>query len=213
MHTKTYTANYHDAFQKKNMENQKNMEPNTTRKTLLEHGVFWPNIYTNFVIDFVKPGNENSLPYSLFGLIEECTEFVQLIEKPDNSEELLLEAGDILYYAVLTSKNLRKNDPDTDPWPNFFLIDDSSKEKGIEFNEYAKNQMLLDIQKFPTNTQQGITPYKRKLQYKTSRCKHFAVNILSEKQVGKRPTVFVLYLLCFSDKNNPPFSKFSNSYK
>jgi hypothetical protein len=147
MHTKTYTANYHDAFQKKNMENQNNMEPNTTRKTLLEHGVFWPNIYTNFVIDFVKPGNENSLPYSLFGLIEECTEFVQLIEKPDNSEELLLEAGDILYYAVLTSKNLRKNDPDTDPWPNFFLIDDSSKEKGIEFNEYAKNQMLLDIQK------------------------------------------------------------------
>ena len=147
MHTKTYTANYHDAFQKKNMENQKNMEPNTTRKTLLEHGVFWSNIYTNFVIDFVKPGNENSLPYSLFGLIEECTEFVQLIEKPDNSEELLLEAGDILYYAVLTSKNLRKNDPDTDPWPNFFLIDDSSKEKGIEFNEYAKNQMLLDIQK------------------------------------------------------------------
>jgi hypothetical protein len=121
-------------------------EPNT-QKQLREYGEFWPNIYTNFVINFVKPGNENSVPYSLFGLIEECIEFIQIIDNPDNSEELLLEAGDILYYAVLTSKNLRKIDHSTDPWPDFFLIDESSKEKGIKFNEYAKNQMLLDTQK------------------------------------------------------------------
>jgi hypothetical protein len=122
-------------------------EPNT-QKQLREYGEFWPNIYTNFVINFVKPGNENSVPYSLFGLIEECIEFIQIIDNPDNSEELLLEAGDILYYAVLTSKNLRKiDDHSTDPWPDFFLIDESSKEKGIKFNEYAKNQMLLDTQK------------------------------------------------------------------
>jgi hypothetical protein len=78
----------------------------------------------------------------------DCIEFIQIIDNPDNSEELLLEAGDILYYAVLTSKNLRKiDDHSTDPWPDFFLIDESSKEKGIKFNEYAKNQMLLDTQK------------------------------------------------------------------
>ena len=34
-------------------------EPNT-QKQLREYGEFWPNIYTNFVINFVKPGNENS---------------------------------------------------------------------------------------------------------------------------------------------------------
>ena len=55
------------------METPNHTEP---RKPLLEYGVFWPDIYTNFVIDFVKPGNENALSYSLFGLIEECTEFI-----------------------------------------------------------------------------------------------------------------------------------------
>ena len=32
-------------------------EPNT-QKQLREYKEFWPNIYTNFVINFVKPGNE-----------------------------------------------------------------------------------------------------------------------------------------------------------
>jgi hypothetical protein len=141
------------------METPNHTEP---RKPLLEYGVFWPDIYTNFVIDFVKPGNENALSYSLFGLIEECTEFIQLIDKPDDSKELLLEAGDILYYAVLTSTNIRKDDPDTDPWPNFFLIDESSKEKNITFNENAKNQMLLDIQKL---AKIGTKVYKLKTNY------------------------------------------------
>jgi len=40
------------------METPNHTEP---RKPLLEYGVFWPDIYTNFVIDFVKPGNENDL--------------------------------------------------------------------------------------------------------------------------------------------------------
>jgi hypothetical protein len=126
------------------METPNHTEP---RKPLLEYGVFWPDIYTNFVIDFVKPGNENSLPYSLFGLIEECIEFIQIIDKPDKSEELLLEAGDILYYAVLTSKNMSQNDSSSDPLPNFFSTDYSSKKQELNFNEYAMNQMLLDIQK------------------------------------------------------------------
>jgi hypothetical protein len=128
------------------MENPIHTEPKTL-KPLQEYGIYWPNIYTNFVTDFVRPGNENSLPYSLFGLIEECIEFIQIIDKPDKLEELLLEAGDILYYAVLTNKNMSQNDSNSDPWPNFFLTDDSSKEQELKFNEYAKDQMLLDIQK------------------------------------------------------------------
>ena len=132
--------------EKNTMEKPNHTEPKTL-KPLQEYGIFWPNTYTNFVINFVKPGNENSLPYSLFGLIEECIEFIQIIDKPDKSEELLLEAGDILYYAVLTSKNMSQNDSSSDPLPNFFSTDYSSKKQELNFNEYAMNQMLLDIQK------------------------------------------------------------------
>ena len=63
---------------------------------------------------------------------------------------------------MLTSTNIRKDDPDTDPWPNFFLIDESSKEKNITFNENAKNQMLLDIQKL---AKIGTKVYKLKTNY------------------------------------------------
>jgi hypothetical protein len=133
--------------EKNTMEKPNHTEPKNSKKPLQEYGIFWPNTYTNFVIDFVKPGNENSLPYSLFGLIEECIEFIQIIDKPDKSEELLLEAGDILYYAVLTSKNMSQNDSSSDPLPNFFSTDYSSKKQELNFNEYAMNQMLLDIQK------------------------------------------------------------------
>jgi hypothetical protein len=68
-----------------------------------------------------------------------------------------LEAEEILYYAVLTNKNMSQNDSNSDPWPNFFLTDDSSKEQELKFNEYAKDQILLDIQKL---AKLGIKVYK-----------------------------------------------------
>ena len=128
------------------METPEHTEP-ITRKQLQEYGELWPTIYINFVKDFIKPGSENSLSYSLFGLIEECLEFMPLIDEHESSLNLLLEAGDILYYAVLTSINIKKNDKCADIWPNFLSVDDSSKKmKEKFFNEYAKNQLMLYIE-------------------------------------------------------------------
>jgi len=81
------------------------------------------------------------------------------METPNHTEprKPLLEYG-----VFWPDTNIRKDDPDTDPWPNFFLIDESSKEKNITFNENAKNQMLLDIQKL---AKIGTKVYKLKTNY------------------------------------------------